>query len=303
LWKQPHALAAALSDLVSSAAAFDELAVTMTGEMCDCFETRREGVHAILNAVQTAFPNVPSRIWRNDGTFVNITDARQSPYEIASANWLALATFAGRFALQGPALLIDIGSTTTDIIPLFDGKPRPLGRTDFERLQSGELLYRGVRRTPFPWGLRSNLAAELYATMLDAYLVTGTIAENPNDHGTADGRPATRHYAHARLARMLGTDGEICPPAATAQLAHEAATDVAKEIDAAMRQVCDRVGTNPQCILTSGSGEPVALKVIEDFGWKKNAVVSLKEQLGHELSSAACAYAVAVLALERDHGN
>ena len=36
--------------------------------------------------------------------------ARQTPLQVAAANWLALATYAGRFAPDGPALLLDIGS-------------------------------------------------------------------------------------------------------------------------------------------------------------------------------------------------
>jgi len=66
----------------------------------------------------------------------------------AAANWLALATYAGRLAPRGPAVLLDVGSTTTDVIPLQDGTPVPRGRTDPERLESKELVYTGVRRTP-----------------------------------------------------------------------------------------------------------------------------------------------------------
>src|SRR5207249_4346369 len=117
LWKQPAKLPAALRELVASAPAFDDIAVTMTGELCDCFQTKRGGVHAILAAVETLGPTRPL-IWRNDGQFVDSGTARQSAYQVASANWLAAACWAGRLAAQGSALFIDIGSTTTDIIPL-----------------------------------------------------------------------------------------------------------------------------------------------------------------------------------------
>ncbi|HYV34618.1 MAG TPA: hydantoinase/oxoprolinase family protein [Gemmataceae bacterium] len=304
LWKQPTQLAPALRDLIASAPAFDIIAVTMTGEMCDCFETRREGVETILDAVETIFGQTPLRIWRNDGRFVDMVTARQTPYGVASANWLALATFAGRFAPVGPALLIDMGSTTTDIIPVVDGKPVPQGRTDFERLQSGELLYRGVRRTPYPWTIQTDLTAELFATMLDAYLLLGTVPENAEDHGTADGRPATIDHAHTRLARMLGRDGDHCPPGATMKLARMAAAHVAQEMNTAIRRVSERIGSKPQYIMTAGSGEAVALQVIKYYDWAPPALlVSLKEQLGPGLSSAACAYAAATLAAEREDAN
>src|SRR5205823_3022412 len=124
------------------------LAVTMTGELCDCFESKRQGVQAILAAVETvAVPGV-IEIWRSDGRFVNLEGARADPLSVAAANWLALATFAGRWAPQGAALVIDIGSTTTDVVPLWDGHPIPRGRSDPERLRCRELIYMGVRRTP-----------------------------------------------------------------------------------------------------------------------------------------------------------
>src|SRR5438046_1175169 len=45
LWKQPADLPAALSALLASMPHSTRLAVTMTGELCDCFATKREGVH------------------------------------------------------------------------------------------------------------------------------------------------------------------------------------------------------------------------------------------------------------------
>src|SRR6516225_2420850 len=137
LWKRPHDLAAALPPC-------DRAAVTMTGELCDCFATSRDGVRHILDAIAAALPGVPVSVWRTDGRFVNLADARADPRPAAAANWLALATYAGRFAPPGPALLVDVGSTTSDLVPLHDGRPVPSARTDPERLSTGELVYTGV---------------------------------------------------------------------------------------------------------------------------------------------------------------
>ena len=49
------------------------------------------------------------------------------------------------------ALLIDVGSTTADVVPIVAGRVAATGRNDLERLQAGELVYTGV--------LRTNLAA------------------------------------------------------------------------------------------------------------------------------------------------
>src|SRR5665213_2920887 len=141
LWKDPGGLADALRNLIAEMPSADVLAVTMTGELCDCSESKRQGVNVILDAVEAAAAGKPIRVWRTDGRFSDLAAARTESLTAAAANWLALATFAGRYAPTGPALLIDIGSTTTDIVPLQDGRPMPKGRTDPERLRSGELVY------------------------------------------------------------------------------------------------------------------------------------------------------------------
>src|SRR5207302_1770736 len=119
------------------------------------------------------------------------------------------AEVAARLIPTGPGVLIDIGSTTSDLIPLSDGRARPLGLTDTDRLRTGELVYAGVRRTPvcalagqLPFrGVTTGLAAELFATTLDVYLTLGEVSADSSDRATADGRPATPEAAIARLAR------------------------------------------------------------------------------------------------------
>ena len=114
-------------------------------------------------------------------------------------------------AQQFPAenvLLIDSGSTTTDIVYLNHGRPEPRGWTDRERLATGELVYTGLRRTPICAVLGMAVAAEFFATMLDAYVFTEDWPDNPDDCDTADGRPATRAFARARMARMRCADVE-----------------------------------------------------------------------------------------------
>ncbi|MFL6120051.1 helix-turn-helix domain-containing protein, partial [Actinophytocola sp.] len=103
-------------------------------------------------------------------------------------------------------------STTTDVIPLIDGRPVPAARTDPARLQSGELVYTGIRRTPVCALLGDLGAAEFFATTHDVYLILGMTPADPADRDTADGRPATLECAHARLARMVCGDAESVSP-------------------------------------------------------------------------------------------
>jgi probable H4MPT-linked C1 transfer pathway protein len=304
LWKNPGGLSEALGHLIRQLPPYDCLAITMTGELCDCFETKRQGVEAILTATESVSNNRPVRVWCTNARFVDLDTARAQPLSVAAANWLALASFLGRFVPQGPALVIDIGSTTTDLIPLSDGKPVPRGRTDPERLRHRELVYTGVRRTPICALLGCEGAAELFATTSDVYLILDDLPEERDDRDTADGRPATQTAAHARLARMLCADRESCPEAETRKLALRIRSRQLRLLRRAVKHVADSLPGHPVAVLTAGSGEFLARKLFA--GRQRSAVrwISLAEILGSAVSHAACAYAVAVLAAEEaEHGN
>lgn len=291
LWKNPDGLKDALRELLAPMPKYDLLAVTMTGELCDCFETKRQGVAFILESVALAADQNPVRVWTTNGRFTGLEEAKKRHLKTASANWLALATFAGRYVPSGSGLLIDIGSTTTDIVPLLDGKPTPRGRTDFERLQTRELVYTGVRRTPICSFLGPEGAAEFFATTLDVYLLLGEVKENPGDMNTADGRLATRAAAHARLARMVGADSETFTERDVMNLAHKVVDRQIALLRDAVKHVTAGFSLHPKTVVISGSGEFLARKVLENMN-----LVSLADNLGPEISQAACAYAVAVLA-------
>jgi probable H4MPT-linked C1 transfer pathway protein len=297
LWKAPHDLPHRLRELLA-AFPHDALAITMTGELCDCFASKREGVHAILDSVcAAARSDTPIHVWSTHGRFLEVAQARAEPPRVASANWHALATFAGRLTPVGPALLIDVGSTTTDIVPLLDGKPSGRGRTDPERLKHGELVYTGVRRTPVCAILGMDAAAELFATTLDVYLLLELIEEEPADCDTADSRPATRPFAHARLARMRCDDVQGC--------SYDEAVGIARSIKRKQRdylvaqtlRAAAAFPSLPHSVILAGSGEFLARDVAER-AFPRARILSLRDHLSADTSSAACAHAVAVLAAE-----
>jgi probable H4MPT-linked C1 transfer pathway protein len=297
LWKQPGKLPHALRALLAALPPADALAVTMTGELCDCFASKREGVNAILDAVLAVAQSSPVRVWSTQGRFLSPQQARQTPLEVASANWHALATFHARFVPQGTGLLIDVGSTTTDLLPLRDGRPVPQGWTDPERLRSGELVYLGVRRTPLI-GLMAG-AAELFATVHDVFLVLGEAPEDPADSETADGRPATLSCAHARLARMLCGDLETTTEQERLDLAREVRWRLMMRLAFAIEAVARRLPQMPGRVILSGSGEFLAREAL----YRQEAIppgdlVSLANSANPAVSTAGCAHAVAMLCLE-----
>lgn len=307
LWQRPELLADKLAELLSEFSAADRFAVTMTGELADCFQSKAEGVHRILDAVEAVATGRPVNVWQTVGEFVPPDVAREYPQLSAAANWHTLATWMGRAAPEGNAVLIDVGSTTTDITPLQAGLPMPRGRTDVERLVSGELVYSGVRRTPLSAIAHSvpfrdgycAMAAEFFASTGDIYLWLGHVAEQPDVTDTANGRPATREAAHDRLARMLCCDRSEFETEDANVLASFLADVQRQRIAACVDRVTRQMDGNCHMIATAGEGEFLARMLISaNSGLADCPVISLSETIGPQHSQAACAYALARLGSE-----
>lgn len=306
LWKRPEALPEVLGGVVAALPAARRVAVATTAELCDCYATKAEGVAAVMDAVVAVLPAEIVRVWGTDERFHPIDAIRSRPELAAAANWLALAEVAARLLPEGPGLLVDIGSTTTDLIPLRDGRPVPRGRTDTQRLRTGELVYAGVVRTPLcalaaelPWrGGPIGLAAELFASTLDVYLTLGAIPPDPHDDSTADGRPRTVEAARDRLARMVGADRDGFTAADAQELARAADESLMSRLAAAAGRACGEIGP-PAGVVVCGSGEFLAGRLAERLLGPDGRVVRLRDAWGPSASAAACAFALSVLAGER----
>ncbi|HVQ16738.1 MAG TPA: hydantoinase/oxoprolinase family protein, partial [Vicinamibacterales bacterium] len=199
-------------------------AVTMTAELSQVFRTKREGVRFVLDAVAAAFPGASVHVYAVDGRFVAPADARAHPLSVAAANWAATARAA---AVHHPdALLVDIGTTTTDLVPIVGGQVAAVGHTDPERLMSAELLYTGAVRTPaeaiasyVPLGDGlAGVSAEGFALAGDVHVWRGDL--DPADYTcpTPDGRPITREFAGERLARVVCADRDMLDETAITRL-------------------------------------------------------------------------------------
>jgi probable H4MPT-linked C1 transfer pathway protein len=304
LWRRPEGLADALEDLLCTLGQADILAVTMTGELCDCFETKSEGVHHCLDSARRASKHRGKQqllVWSTEGKFLSLADALRDPLPVAAANWLALAAFAGSLVPEESALLVDVGSTTTDIVPLASGgHPAPAGLTDTERLLCGELVYSGVSRTPIATVVRKvpyrgqlcPVSSELFATTQDAYLVLGSLKESPEDLDTADGRPATRACARDRLGRMVCADRKTFSAEDAVVAARHIASTQAQQLQKAVEKVVGGHSSPVTSVVLSGSGEFLGGRAVAQTGAR---IVSLSSELGRETSRAATAHALAYL--------
>jgi len=306
LWRQPRRLAAALARIAAMRRP-RRIIATMTGEIADCFRSRAEGVASIISALRAAAdgldPHAAVGIYLVDGSIVNCDEAVSRPLDAAASNWHAMARLAGRHAASDRALVIDVGSTTTDVLPLFDRRVAPLARDDVGRMATGELVYTGVERTPvaaivrrLPWrGARRPVASERFAESRDAWLLLGGLEESPDARNTADGGPATRAAAAVRMARMLLADPEDFSPQDALAAAACCADAQGRQVARAVARVAARVGWWPTSVVLSGHGDCLARRACDRLGWK-GEFVSLPERLGRDVSRAAPAHALAMIA-------
>ena len=187
-------------------------AVTMTGEMVDLFANREDGVRRIAEALVPSLGTPSVVCYAGDAGWCSAAEVGTHWEAIASANWLATARHAAQHFAQG--VLVDIGSTTTDIIAFQDGRVLTRSRTDAQRLACGELVYHGVVRTPLcavaqqvDWrGTPHNVMNEFFATAADVYRATGELNPAHDLYPSADNAPKHLPATHQRLARMVGLD-------------------------------------------------------------------------------------------------
>jgi probable H4MPT-linked C1 transfer pathway protein len=190
----------------------DHHVVTMTGELADTFASRPEGVERLAALAADQLTDAPVWLYAGPAGLVHPRDARKHAAEIASANWHVCAGLVAQKC--DDALFVDMGSTTTDVVPLVRRTIAARGYTDAQRLAAGELVYTGLVRSfvmaaadraPVAGGW-TTLVNENFASMADVHRILGSLPEGADLMATADGRDKTIVASRARLARMVGAD-------------------------------------------------------------------------------------------------
>lgn len=301
---EPHKFDQALAEAMKLCEAGADHAVTMTGELSDVFANRAEGVAYLVTLMRNTTGKA-TRFYSLDG-FIDADQAMAHWQAVASANWHASATLAASIA--GDGLLVDAGTTTTDLIPLKDGKAAAMGRNDGERLTEGELIYGGVVRTPVmaiaqsvPFkGRMQGIAAERFATMADVYRLTGDLPENADPYPTADQRGKGLEESAARLARMVGRDADDEAFIAWKALAHFLARRQIEQIESEARALIAREGLPSDApVIGAGCGRFLAETLAGRVGQPYRdfaAMIDCEDDAGE--MAARCAPAVAVALLE-----
>ena len=241
IWRDRDALSTVLRELAAEAGPADAVAITMTAELSDAFRTKREGVAFVLDAAEAALGELS--VLTVTGELVPVAAARTRPWDVAAANWVATALAVAD--AHRDALLIDVGSTTTDVIPIAGGRIAATGRNDLERLLAGELVYTGALRTNLAAiaprvpvrGEWCPVSSESFAISADVHLVLGHLQPEAYDCPTPDGRPATVAFARERIARLVCSDLEQLDASEVDAIATFLHAEQLRQIEDAARRV------------------------------------------------------------------
>lgn len=256
IWQRADELASVLKTVCHPSC---DVAVTLTAELADVFATKREGVICVLTAVRDTFSSQRIQVLTIDGTLEPLDDVLDDPLKAAGANWSASAWAAAQIFDEG--ILGDTGSTTTDLIPFSHGQIAAIGKTDPERLTSGELVYTGYLRTPcsslagrVPWrGGYCRVSPEYFTIAGDVHLVLGNIQTADYQWPTPDGRGTDASDAKARLARLVCGDIEMLTDEEIMGLARYLYHCQVEQVGEALYQVLSRL-PRPVPLICAGGG-------------------------------------------------
>ena len=279
------------------------MGVTMTAELSDIFAAKREGVLFVLEQMERTFPGSTIYVFDIDGEFAPLEEARVRPLDFAATNWLASAQWLARKIPD--CLIVDVGSTSTDIIPVLDGRVTVCGWTDTARLSSGELIFTGVLRTNLAAIVESvpvagrpcRVASEYFAISGDVHLILGNLKPQDYTCTTPDGRAPSVESARGRLARLVCADTEMLSTTEIDELARFVCARQVQQIRDGMEQVISRLPhLRNHPVLALGSGAFLGVEAAESLGL---IVLNIADDWGQKKLAVAPSLAVAHLLAER----
>jgi len=280
------------------------IVITITAELSDAFQTKKEGIHTILNALEIVFERDRLKFITNKIKFIDYETAKSENSSISAANWASTALFLGRFISD--CILIDAGSTTIDIIPILKSFPIPQGKDDISRLINHELIYTGGLRATIPSithhvpykGKDIRISFEKFALISDVHRILNNISEKDYINDTADNRSKSLYDCYARLSRVICLDIETISKQdlnLIANYIYQKQLDIIKkEIRAFMNNLIIRLKEfkdKPKFVITGLSAEFLIRNTLQNLGFRD--ILSYEEitSIPNHISSSAFAVA------------
>ena len=262
MWSDNDELSRVLLELIDSicpVSEIDAVGISMTAELVDAYDTKKEGVLDVVEKCEKTF-KCPIAYVGIDG-MLSKDEIERTPLKAAAANWVATAQIAT--LISDNCIFIDTGSTTTDIIPIKDGKECALGKSDFDRSATGELVYTGTLRTnPASFldtvelnGKEYRVASELFAQTADVYTVLDLITQDDYICDTFDGEGKSKIECARRIARVVCADLEMLSMDDIASMCEFIHQKQVEQIADGLRQVHET--QNLDLIVTTGLGKDI----------------------------------------------
>jgi len=307
--KQLSKLLTNLKKKLTNSTKLDGVGVTITAELSDAYMTKREGINQILDCVTEAFGDAPLFVLDVEANLLTVKAALQEPLKVASANWVATGWMVSQ--LINNLIVVDVGSTTTSIIPVVDGKIATEGKTDLEKLQNGELVYSGSLRTNVATIVNvipvrktdTRVCSELFAQSGDVHFILGNIGKKDCTSETSDGRGKTRKETIARLARVVSADTDMLTEQDIVAMAQFVYEKQVVQIAEGLKQVYERIKLPKEKtkIIVTGLGRNfLARKAAEKVGF--NQIIDMKDILDADSAVVSSSVGVALMVANRLEG-
>jgi probable H4MPT-linked C1 transfer pathway protein len=282
----------------------DNIAITITAELSDAFQTKSEGVITILNALEQVFDKSKLIFMSNTNIYLNFDKAKEAYNSVAAANWVATSLFLGNYVSK--CILIDAGSTTIDIIPIQNSSPVTLGKTDIERMLNHELIYTGGLRATIPSithfvpykGKMVRISFEKFALISDVHRILNNISEDEYICDTADNRSKALADCYARLSRIICMDINLISREELNIIAsfiyRKQLKIIESEITQFMQHLMVRkpeIAKSPHFIITGLSADFLVKEVLVALGYNKISSYEEITKISDNISSSAFAVA------------
>ncbi len=287
------------------------VALCMTAELCDIYSTKSEGVLHVTETAVRSFKNADQiYVVGIDLELHHPSEVEREPLRYAATNWAANAWLASRLLDCG--VLVDMGSTTTSIIPVVKHRPAIWGLSDPEKLTCGELLYIGTLRTSvseivdkLPYkGRLAEVCHEKFASTGDVNLVLGKISPEIYITETFDGRGRSIEESAARLARAVCASLELMSLPEIMELARYVYEVVVHKLTLTLilvrtRLAAENVELERAKLVTAGLGEHVIREAGTRAGFTEILSIDEIVREEHKVAPVLPSYACALMLLDK----
>ena len=241
------------------------IGITMTAELCDSFKTRKQGFDVVSRYCKEL---------KNDFFFYSLGKSpfiKKAEYKnVVSMNWHAIGSYVSHEITN--CIIIDFGSTTTDLICIKNKKIKNIHFDDFSRLNNSELLYSGLVRTPIFSIINEvkiddktfKIIPEFFSNMGDIYRISYSQELCHDIDDTADLRSKSYINSLCRVSRNFGIDYDTSLENFIIQISKNIVGKQLSVINKSINILRKKYNLEPEHpVITSGIGKDILIKLLK----------------------------------------